>query len=583
MPRPTLEDLRKPARDAAEEYLREGGFVQSQSQWVGQIQVGAEQIEVGLTLPEEFPDRLPRIAIDPSKSHGRVFNCDREGVLCLAPPSGILLDAANPIGIVEESLARARSILESVGEPTDAAGVAEEFRSYWTAPESIFSICSRLTESRPVSVLHYRTRPRLGAAEQDRILVCDEVGDGELWLRRQGLQPGHPDSAFLCALDEAILPPPFGKTWTVSELKALVRQSTRADQCGDFMRWVDQHGLPCSLVLSIPTRNGDRVVIGAGVRDVSATAKKLAERGFRPSKVTATRLLAFGGTDEIRPLGVDRFDVAFLVPRGGGCRDLKDKSATVVGVGAVGSRIAENLCAAGVGRLCLVDHDILQNANVHRHVLGVDQVGENKALALCELLGRRYPHLDVQAKAKNVEVILGTDEERALDADLMFLATGEATLELSLNRYFGQQLPRIHVWVDPLDAGGHALLAGLADGRGCLECLYRRSERTPLYNRASFVAPGQDPARTMGGCSDRFIPFSGLAASRAAVEAVRLGIATLGGGNVSILLSWYEGDEGLKAAGFESSRRAALFLPGQRKLERQFIDRDCPVCSGWNT
>jgi molybdopterin/thiamine biosynthesis adenylyltransferase len=584
MPRPTLEELRKPARVAAEECLRERGFVQSEGQWVGSIQVGSTPAALKLALPAEFPDRLPSIVIEPGKMPERVFNCDRNGVLCLAPPSGILLDATNPAGLIAESLERARAILQSTGEQRDPAAIAQEFRSYWTTTESIISICSRLTDTRVVPVLRYKRRPRAGNPEQEKteILICDALEDGELWLQRQRHQTVLSDTAFLCALDEAILPPPFGEQWSVAELKSLVRQATRADQCASFMRWVDQHGLPCSLVLSIPTRGGDRVLIGAGVQDVKAATKKLARRGFRPSKVTATRLLAFGGTDKILPLGVDRLDEAFLVPRGGGRQDLKDKTVTVVGVGAVGSRIAENLCSAGVGTIWLVDHDVLQNANVHRHVLGVDKVGQNKALAMCELLGRRYPHLDVRARPKNVGAILGTDEDCTLGVDLVFLATGEATLELRLNQYLGQQVPRIHAWVDPFDAGGHALLAGVANGRGCLECLYTRKASTDLHNRASFVAPGQDLTRTLGGCSDRFIPFSGLAASRAATEAVRLGVATLDGGNVSILLSWYEGDDGLKAAGFYPSKRAALFLSGQRKLERQFIDPDCPVCSGWN-
>lgn len=582
MPRSSLKDLRKPARDDAERYLRANGLEQSQDHWSGQLQVGSATIEIKLTLPVEFPDRLPRIVIEPKSMPWRVFNCDRDGVLCLAPPSGILLDASNPTGLLEESLNRAHAILQSAGETPDSSAIAQEFRSYWTAQESIISICSRLTDTRSVSVLRYKARPKPSLPDEERVLVCDQVNDGELWLRRQGLQILGSDTAFLCALDDAILPPPFGKKWSVAELKSFVRQATKSDQCTTFVRWVDQHGLPCSLVLSIPARDGDRVLVGAGIQDVDAATRKRAARGFRPIKVTATRLLGIGGTNEIRPLGVDRFDEAFLVPRGGGWQDLKDKTVTVVGVGAVGSRIAENLCSAGVGTLFLVDHDPLQNANVHRHVLGVDQVGQNKALAMCDLLKRRYPHLDVQARAQNVEAILGTDEDCTLGVDLTYFATGEATLELRLNQYFGQRVPRIHVWVDPLDAGGHALLAGAAKSLGCLACLHRRSVGIPLHNRASFVAPGQDLTKTMAGCSDRFVPFSGLSASRAAIEAVRLGIDALGGSTASTLLSWYEGAEGLKAAGFESSRRAALFSPGQRKSELQFIDRDCPVCSGWN-
>jgi hypothetical protein len=168
--------------------------------------------------------------------------------------------------------------------------------------------------------------------------------------------------------------------------------------------------------------------------------------------------------------------------------------------------------------------------------------------------------------------------------DLLFVATGDANLELRLNQHFGQQFPRIHVWVDPHDTGGHALLTGLAANRGCLHCLYQQSEGTSLHNRASFIAPGQDLTITLGGCSDRFLPFSGLTASRAAIEAVRLGVTVLEGATTtSSLLSWYEGDRELRARGFEPSKRTALFSPGERKVLMRFGDENCTVCSGWTT
>ena len=168
--------------------------------------------------------------------------------------------------------------------------------------------------------------------------------------------------------------------------------------------------------------------------------------------------------------------------------------------------------------------------------------------------------------------------------DLLFVATGDANLELRLNQHFGQQFPRIHVWVDPHDTGGHALLTGLVANRGCLHCLYQQDEGTSLHNRASFIAPGQDLSKTLGGCSDRFLPFSGLVASRAAIEAVRLGVEVLEGEvSMSTLWSWYETDSELRANGFEPSKRAAMFSPGERKVETRFVHENCPTCSGWNT
>ena len=49
------------------------------------------------------------------------------------------------------------------------------------------------------------------------------------------------------------------------------------------------------------------------------------------------------------------------------------------------------------------------------------------------------------------------------------------------------------------------------------------------------------------------------------------------------LWSSYEGDNELRANGFEPSKRAAMFLPGERKVEIGFVHENCPTCSGWDT
>lgn len=69
-----------------------------------------------------------------------------------------------------------------------------------------------------------------------------------------------------------------------------------------------------------------------------------------------------------------------------------NKRVVIFGIGSIGGFVAEHLAAAGVGDLTLVDDEKLTFANAGRHILGVDSEGLPKAMAVAELLQKRFPH-----------------------------------------------------------------------------------------------------------------------------------------------------------------------------------------------
>ena len=66
--------------------------------------------------------------------------------------------------------------------------------------------------------------------------------------------------------------------------------------------------------------------------------------------------------------------------------ELKEVRTLVVGVGALGSQVANNLARSGLGPLTLVDNDTLLPHNLSRHILGGSRVGHPKSQALAEEL-----------------------------------------------------------------------------------------------------------------------------------------------------------------------------------------------------
>ena len=68
-----------------------------------------------------------------------------------------------------------------------------------------------------------------------------------------------------------------------------------------------------------------------------------------------------------------------------GQQRLLNASAVIIGAGGLGSPVAMYLAAAGVGRIGLVDFDVVDETNLHRQRLyGVEDVGRPKVEAARE-------------------------------------------------------------------------------------------------------------------------------------------------------------------------------------------------------
>ena len=95
-----------------------------------------------------------------------------------------------------------------------------------------------------------------------------------------------------------------------------------------------------------------------------------------------------------------RYSRHLIIPEVGveGQRRLKDAHVLMVGAGGLGSPIALYLAAAGVGRLGIVEFDVVDETNLQRQILhGTKDVGRKKVDSARDRIRDANPHVEVVA------------------------------------------------------------------------------------------------------------------------------------------------------------------------------------------
>ena len=125
---------------------------------------------------------------------------------------------------------------------------------------------------------------------------------------------------------------------------------------------------------------------------------------------------------------------------------LLDASVLVVGAGGLGSPVIQYLAAAGVGRLGIVDDDVVERSNLHRQVVhGDGDVGRPKVESAADFVRRLNPDVDVdpietRLTATTVDEIVATG-----DYDIVCDASDTFPTRYLLNDYCVlAELPLVH-------------------------------------------------------------------------------------------------------------------------------------------
>lgn len=121
----------------------------------------------------------------------------------------------------------------------------------------------------------------------------------------------------------------------------------------------------------------------------------------------------------------------------------KVKRATVgiAGLGGLGSMVAVALARTGVGRLILVDYDVVEPSNLNRQYYFMDQIGMPKTEALTETIKRINPVIDIEAH--NIKINKENVSTLFDGVDVMVEALDRAEEKAMLTECFLKMFPGI--------------------------------------------------------------------------------------------------------------------------------------------
>ncbi|MBI4738857.1 HesA/MoeB/ThiF family protein [Candidatus Woesearchaeota archaeon] len=116
-----------------------------------------------------------------------------------------------------------------------------------------------------------------------------------------------------------------------------------------------------------------------------------------------------------------------------GQKKIRKATAAIAGCGALGSVSAELLCRAGIGRLILIDHDVVDLTNLQRQALFNEaDVGKTKVAALSDHLKRINKDVTLIAKPAHLDA---STIDLLDDADCIIDGTDDVDTRLLMNKY----------------------------------------------------------------------------------------------------------------------------------------------------
>lgn len=248
--------------------------------------------------------------------------------------------------------------------------------------------------------------------------------------------------------------------------------------------------------------------------------------GFRKSQYSL-KFNEANKTNQLKLHSLSQINVENIFRRVSGFQveKLLEKKILLLGVGTLGSTVAEELIKCGLGALTILDNDTLEPGNVSRHRLGLNYLGQNKAESLKIELLRKNPFAKINALTFSP---LSKPEEflsEVESSDLVVSCLGNDTTELFVNMICRRaDKPAVYCRSYLEGRFGEVILAREGINKTCLSCAGNHLVSEDCLIPRPPEKPYQELVKFDGGCGAAFLPASSVDLGFISLHCVRIAL-----------------------------------------------------------
>ncbi len=156
-----------------------------------------------------------------------------------------------------------------------------------------------------------------------------------------------------------------------------------------------------------------------------------------------------------------------------GQEKLKKTHVTVIGAGGLGSPVLYYMAAAGIGKITIIDSDIVEESNFNRQFIHFENdLGKNKVDSAAEKL--RLFNSEIEISAKKMCIDDNNVSKFAAQSDIIISCVDNVKSRQIINRACMKHgIPMIDGGIDGLT--GYALTF-IPGETACYNCIYNRAE-----------------------------------------------------------------------------------------------------------
>jgi molybdopterin/thiamine biosynthesis adenylyltransferase len=186
---------------------------------------------------------------------------------------------------------------------------------------------------------------------------------------------------------------------------------------------------------------------------------------------------------------------------------INKKCVCVIGLGSGGSLISIYLAKSGIGKLILIDGDILLEHNIIRHVCAIYDIGRYKTLAVRDYILRRIPHVEIITAERDFSINDKYEEDHYKEllsgVDLIVSAVGDHVMNSRINSFaYKNKIPVIYAGAFDKITGGIMIRVDPLKRSICYDCIYGNNqnvEHTEVTDKVIFYGRDADDMLSQPG------------------------------------------------------------------------------------